>query len=46
MTEAVKAVIDAAFSTYSDLRLPQNRIERGAVVDEAWFGILRPEWSG
>lgn len=25
--------------------LRQNRIERGHVIDEAWFGILRNEWE-
>ena len=25
--------------------LRQNRVERGEVVDEAWYGILRPEWE-
>ena len=25
--------------------LRQNRIERGHVIDEAWFGILRGEWE-
>jgi ribosomal-protein-alanine N-acetyltransferase len=24
--------------------LRQNRVERGEVIDEAWFGILRSEW--
>lgn len=26
--------------------LRQNRVERGEAVDEAWFEILRSEWSG
>lgn len=26
--------------------LRQNRVERGTILDEAWFGILRSEWSG
>jgi [ribosomal protein S5]-alanine N-acetyltransferase len=26
--------------------LRQNRVERGEPVDEAWFGLLRSEWSG
>lgn len=25
--------------------LRQNRVERGESIDEAWFGILRSEWS-
>jgi len=25
--------------------LRQNRVERGEVMDEAWYGILRPEWG-
>ena len=25
--------------------LRQNRIERGVLVDEAWFGVLREEWE-
>lgn len=24
--------------------LRQNRVERGEVIDEAWYGILRDEW--
>lgn len=26
--------------------LRQNRVERGETIDEAWFGILRSEWTG
>lgn len=70
-SEAATAVIDAAFTSHSDLNrvrafadarntasqrvmekvgmrkegiLRQNRVERGQVVDEAWYGILRDEW--
>ena len=25
--------------------LRQNRVERGEVIDEAWWGVLRSEWS-
>lgn len=25
--------------------LRQNRVERGEPIDEAWFGLLRSEWS-
>lgn len=25
--------------------LRQNRLERGVLVDEAWFGVLREEWG-
>lgn len=24
--------------------LRQNRLVKGELIDEAWFGILRPEW--
>lgn len=26
--------------------LRQNRIERGDLIDEAWWGLLRSEWTG
>jgi [ribosomal protein S5]-alanine N-acetyltransferase len=72
MTEAGKAVLDAAFSTYPSLRrvravadarngashrvmeklgmtregtLRQNRLVKGGLIDDVWFGILRPEWE-
>lgn len=72
ITEAGKAVVDAAFSTHPELNrlraftdarnaaskrvleklgmqregvLRQNRIERGEAMDEAWFGMLRSEWT-
>ncbi|HZD78688.1 MAG TPA: hypothetical protein VE646_01440 [Actinomycetota bacterium] len=25
--------------------LRQNRVERGETIDEAWFGVLRGEWT-
>ena len=25
--------------------LRQNRVERGRLVDEVWFGLLRDEWE-
>lgn len=25
--------------------LRQNRVARGVLIDEAWFGLLRPEWE-
>lgn len=72
VSEAARAVVDAAFTTLSDLNrirafadarnaasqrvmekigmtkegvLRQNRVERGQLIDEAWFGMLRDEWG-
>ncbi len=71
MTEAARAVVDAAFTTHADLNriramadvrntasqrvmeklgmvregvLRENRVERGEVMDEVWYGVLRREW--
>lgn len=72
-TEAVRAVLDAAFRADPELNriqaradrenqasqrvmvkvgmtregvLRQSRVERGEVIDEAWYAILRSEWEG
>ena len=71
-TEAVRSVVEAAFSTHLDLNrlwaradvanlgsqrvmekigmtregvLRLNRVERGEAFDEAYFSILRDEWT-